>query len=83
MYPWGTALGQVGEWVEYQERAYGAGLSSSFNYIPITGGSDDTLYIDNTDMEAVTIKAEEPPDEFTQLSNHKFYELLDRFNKLT
>ena len=59
---------------------------SSENHIPISptatytvsAGANDTLSIGNADTEA-----EEPPDEFTQLSNHKFHELLNRFYKLT
>ncbi len=82
----GMGMGQPGELVDYQQRAYGAGLSSSFSYIPITSGSCDAFYIN--DVEAAragisvgNIEVEEPPDEFTQLSNHKFHELLDRFKE--
>lgn len=73
----GAGMGQAGEMVDYQQRAYGAGYLSTFS----TDGSCNTLYIDDTEVEEVKLKVEEPPDEFTQLSNHKFHELLDRFNK--
>ena len=74
----GIGLGQaVGELVDCQQRAYGAG----FLVTPSMGSACDTPYIDDTEAEAVKIKVEEPPDEFTQLSNHKFHELLDRFKE--
>ena len=103
MYPWQQAsgqmvnvlsggFGQMGQLVDYQQRACGAGMA----YPHLTGNSlptgignliatGDDLYIDDTEAEAeeVKLKVEEPPDEFTQLSNHKFHELLDRFHKLT
>ena len=60
--------------------------SSGYN-IPLfattTTSTSNTLYIDNADMDEAKMRVEEPPDEFTQLSNHKFHELLDRFYKLT
>ena len=66
--------------------AFGSGMSpySSGNYIPIavTTTTSNTFY-DNTITDVAEERIEEPPDEFTQLSNHKFHELLDKFSKLT
>ncbi len=87
----GIGLGQLGQNVDLQQqdyclRAYGAGMTSSTYSIPIASGSwspSDTLYIDDKEVEAVKLKVEEPPDEFTQLSNHRFHELLDKFKEVT
>lgn len=88
----GVGIGLAGQaqQVGYQQRAYGAGMdfNTHGNYIPIGIGNITTtygtaLYLDDTEAEKVSLKIEEPPDEFTQLSNHKFHELLDRFYKLT
>ncbi len=87
----GIGLGQSGQNVGFQQqdyylRAHGASVSTPYSPISIDTSSytvADALYIDDTTAEAVKLKVEEPPDEFTQLSNHKFHELLDRFYKLT
>ncbi len=96
MYPWegvasqifGGALGQTQQ--QDLSGAFGGGMSpySSGNYIPITTapeGTCDTPYLTDSagdlSIRIAEEKAEEPPDEFTQLSNHKFHELLDRFSK--
>ncbi len=73
----GMGMGATGQMVDYQQRAYG-------NYIPITATTTTgtALYIDDVEAGEVRLKVEEPPDEFTQLSNHKFHELLDRFSEL-
>ena len=82
------AMGQSGHEIEYCQRVYWTDDSTTHS-IPITGSSTgslcttgDTLYIDDTEAEAVKIQVEEPPDEFTQLSNHKFHELLDKFSEM-
>ena len=79
----GMQAQQASQTQDYYQRAYGAGISTSYSPIPITGGSCNTLYIDDTEAEEASLKVEEPPDEFTQLSNHKFHELLDRFKETT
>jgi len=88
-------LGAQQQDVDCAQQASRAGMMYNYpqgNYIPITTvpeGTCDTLYIANEngdvawETESGSVKVEEPPDEFTQLSNHKFHELLDRFSEST
>jgi len=81
----GAVMGQA------QQQAYPTYLYSSAG----TTTTSHDLYIgSNTEvngntclgykaMKSVGEKPVEPPDEFTQLSNHKFHELLDRFSEVT
>ena len=84
----GMGLGAQQQEVDYAQRAYGAGMVypySSGNCIPLsaTTTTSNALYIDGTDMnDVIEERVEKPLDEFTQLSNHRFHELLDRFYKL-
>ena len=83
MYPWeGMASQALGMGMAQAQRAY---PYPSGNYLPITtapASTCNTFYIgdENTPTEVVVEKLK-APDEFTQLSNHKFHELLDKFSE--
>ena len=84
MFGAGMGIGAQRQDVDYAQRAYG-----NLIRLDATATTSNTLYIDDAEAaragisfgEAMDDVIEEPPDEFTQLSNHKFHELLDRFSE--
>ena len=70
----------------YQKQVWDDARSTG-DYIPITTAPESasgTLYITDDMVNTLgqtSVKIEEPPDEFTQLSNHKYHELLDKFSE--
>ena len=88
MNPWeGIASQMFGMGMATQAQDLSGALGSGMNpYCYIPSSPDNALTFANCSITTEVNedeKPEEPPDEFTQLSNHKFHELLDRFSKLT
>jgi len=81
MNPWeqlaSQMAGTIGVPPPYQHVDYSL---VSGNSIPYTMPTDN-LYISNSMVEEPEVEEVKPPTEFEQLSNHKFHELLDKFNE--
>jgi hypothetical protein len=65
-------------YLQMQQAGLQAGIGLPLQMMQITQGSNSTVRTDDPDRYQEPVKV----DEFKQLSNHKFHDLLDKFDKL-